>query len=129
MLITNDRRQTLRPYLYKELKNPLDCFGRHKVQWVLKKLLMTKLGFVGNYTKDGGRYYSEESKTKLIVGHRKDTTTKTKDFILFVTGDRTRPQFFSSLFPTTTENIFKADYQGINYEVELSGGNLTISER
>jgi len=90
---------------------------------------MTKLDFVGNYTKDGGRYYSEQSKTKLIVGHRKDTTTKTKEFILFLTGDRARPQFFSSLFPTTTENIFKADYQGINYKVVLEGGNLSISEK
>ena len=51
---------------------------------------MTKLDFVGDYTKDGGRYYSEESKTKLIVGHRKDTTTKTKDFILFVGENKTR---------------------------------------
>ena len=90
---------------------------------------MTKLDFVGDYTKDGGRYYSDQSNTKLIVGKRKDVTTKTREFILFVTGNRTRPQFFSSLFPTQTENVFKADYQGINYDVCLDNGKLSISER
>ena len=109
-------------------KKPICQLGRHR-QMGYEIIAMSKVPFVGNYTKDGGRYYSENSNTKLIVGHRKDTTTKTKDFILFVGRNHTRPQFFSSLFPTKTENIYKADFQGIDYEVTLSGGCLSIAER
>ena len=90
---------------------------------------MLKLNFVGDYTKYGSRYYSEQSNTKLIIGKRKQVTNKTREFILFVTGSKTRPQFFSSLFPTQTENVFKADYQGINYDICLNSGKLSIAKR
>ena len=90
---------------------------------------MTKISFVGEYTKYGGKYYSEKSDTKLIVGHRKNPTNKTRDFILFVGRTHSRPQFFSSLFPTKTQNLFYADHQGVDYSITLSEGNLQIKER
>ena len=90
---------------------------------------MTKISFVGDYTKYGSKYYSQESDTKLIVGHRKNPTNKTRDFILFVGRNHSRPQFFSSLFPTKSPNVFYADYQGIDYTITLCEGNLQITEK
>ena len=89
------------------------------------KIYVQMYALQGNYTRVKNRYVSEKG-IKLILSNRKNTdSTKPDKFILFQVGDSNQRNYFSSLF-RKTETEYRADYNGIQYEVSISDGSITI---
>ena len=87
--------------------------------------------FAGNYKRVGNSYIKKQTigVLKMIIGHRKQAKKpKPKDFILFTNGI-SRPQYWSSLYPTSTCSIFEAEYQGTFYLVEVNEKSIDVIER
>jgi len=89
--------------------------------------------FRGIYKKQGNSFVRsfDDQVLKMIIAHRKgenSTASKPKDFILFSNG-RSRPQYWSSLYPTDAGNIYSAEYAGTYFDVEVSADGLTVKER
>ena len=72
----------------------------------------------GKYQKKGNTLFNSEHKF-LVVERQNSTPKKGKNFLLHV-DTKGKREYISSLYTTTTDNLFKFDYYGKEYRLELS---------
>jgi hypothetical protein len=88
--------------------------------------MKTKLFTSGTYTKNLNSYFSDNGLRYLIATRKNTSPSKPKNYLLAKVDSR--GYYISSLYPTQTENLYKAEYQGQRFEVFFDDHCMTVKQ-
>lgn len=86
---------------------------------------MTNLFEEGLFTKRGNQFFSNNSVRYIIAERKKPNPKKSQHFIIAKTKDK--EYYISSLFPTSAEDHYKAEYGGQYFNITISPNNVKVS--
>jgi len=81
--------------------------------------------FEGKYNRQGLKL--ERGNIQFIIGLRKKTTEKKPQNYLLILEGKQR-SYFSSLYPTSIEGNYFAEYQGIRYDIVMNDSEAIIKK-